>query len=360
MKKKRLRDLKGVGDALEQKITEYVTTGRLEYLEKLRAKFPESLFELFGIPGLGPKRIKQIYEELNIASLAELEAACKNGDLSVLKGFGPKMQQKLLLGLEFAKEQLGRHLFNRAYLEGHRLKNMLSEEPSVMRLEIGGSLRRCKEVVKDIDLIASSSDPKAVMNRFVEDAEVRLVTGHGETKSSVVLHSGISADLRVVDDEQFPYALAHFTGSKEHNVAMRRRAKERSLKLNEYGLFKGATSLKCRSEEDIYQALDLPYIPPELREDMGEFDAESIPDLVTLDHIIGMFHCHSTYSDGHNSIQEMANTARDRGYQYITLTDHSQSAAYAGGLRPEAITKTTKRDRHAQQEIGRFQNPQRN
>ena len=338
----RLRELKGVGDALEQKITEYVTTGKLEYHQKLRARFPDSLFDLFGIPGLGPKRIKQVYEELGIASLPELEKACANGGLSGLKGFGPKMQEKLLIGIAFAKEQHGQSLYNRAYLEGKRLKNLLSEDESVIRIEIAGSLRRAKEVVKDIDLIASSSDPKSVMKRFVEDIEVQHVTGHGDTKSSVVLHSGIAVDLRVVSDKEYPFALAHFTGSKDHNVTMRRRAKERGLKLNEYGLFKGEKSRVCKSEADIHTALDLPFIPPELREDMGEFELESTPGLVTLDDVVGMFHSHSRYSDGQNTIEEMALAAQELGYHYLTMTDHSQSAVYANGLRPETVVKQQK------------------
>ena len=338
----RLRELKGVGDALEQKITEYVTTGALKYHDDLRAKFPESLFELFGIPGLGPKRIKQVYEELGIASLTDLEAVCTNGGLSNLKGFGPKMQSKLLEGIEFSKQQQGRHLYNKAFLEATRLKHLLSEEKSVHAIEIAGSLRRCKEVVKDIDLVATSKAPKADMNRFVNDVEVQRVTGHGETKSSVVLNSGVAADLRVVSDTQYPFALLHFTGSKEHNVALRQRAKDRGLKLNEYGLFKGEKSLKCKTEADVYKALEMPFVPPELREDMGEFDVDSFPELVTLDDVIGMFHSHSKYSDGQNTVEEMALAAQELGYHYLTMTDHSQSAAYAGGLRPETVVKQQK------------------
>ena len=335
----RLREIKGVGDALEQKITEYVTTGTLKYHDDLRAKFPESLFDLFGIPGLGPKRIKQVYEELGIKSLVELEAACTKGVLSGLKGFGPKMQEKVLAGIEFAKQQQGQHLYNRAFLEAKRLRHLLLEDRSVHEIEIAGSLRRCKEVVKDIDLIVSSDSPKKVMERFVSDVEVQRVTGHGETKSSVVLNSGVAADLRVVSEKDFPFALMHFTGSKEHNVALRQRAKDRGLKLNEYGLFKGERSLECTTEAEIYKALDLPYVPPELREDIGEFEVDSFPELVTLDDVIGMFHCHSKYSDGQNTVGEMALAARELGYRYLTRTDHSQSAAYANGLRPESVRK---------------------
>ncbi|MFP6614892.1 MAG: DNA polymerase/3'-5' exonuclease PolX [Candidatus Hydrogenedentota bacterium] len=338
----RLREIKGVGDALEQKITEFVTTGSLAYYENLKSQFPDSLFALFTIPGLGPKRIKQVYDELNIQSLDALEAACTDGSLGTLKGFGPKMMDKLVRGVAFAKEHQGENYYDKAYAEARRLVNILSEESTVVRIEIAGSLRRCKEVVKDVDIIASSTDPSAVMARFVEDEYVAEVVGHGETKSSVVLRSGIGADLRVVSDEQFPYALAHFTGSKEHNVVMRRRAKERGLKLNEYGLFDGEENWVCMDETEIYSKLELPYIQPELREDCGEFGLEATPELIELEHLRGVIHCHSIYSDGRNSVREMATTAQELGYKYLTMTDHSQSAGYAGGLQPYRVEQQQK------------------
>lgn len=333
----RLREIKGVGDALEQKITEFVNTGELGYHQKLRAKFPSTIFTLFAIPGLGPKRIKQVYDELNIQSIEDLERACLDGSLRELKGFGPKMIEKLQRAISFAKEHQGENYFDKAHSEARRLVNILSEDPSVIRIDIAGSLRRCKEVVKDVDIIASSADPESLMNRFVGDEYVAEVTGHGETKSSVVLRSGIGADLRVVSDEQYPFALAHFTGSKEHNVVMRQRAKERGLKLNEFGLFEGDVSRDCRSEKDIFSALDLPYIQPELREDRNEFSLANTPNLIQLEDLRGVVHCHSTYSDGQNTLQEMAQAAQDSGFEYLTMTDHSQSAGYAGGLRPDRV-----------------------
>ena len=333
----RLREIKGVGDALEQKITEFVNTGELGYHQKLRAKFPSTIFTLFAIPGLGPKRIKQVYDELNTQSIEDLERACLDGSLRELKGFGPKMIEKLQRAISFAKEHQGENYFDKAHSEARRLVNILSEDPSVIRIDIAGSLRRCKEVVKDVDIIASSADPESLMNRFVGDEYVAEVTGHGETKSSVVLRSGIGADLRVVSDEQYPFALAHFTGSKEHNVVMRQRAKERGLKLNEYGLFEGDVSRDCRSEKDIFSALDLPYIQPELREDRNEFSLANTPNLIQLEDLRGVVHCHSTYSDGQNTLQEMAQAAQDSGFEYLTMTDHSQSAGYAGGLRPDRV-----------------------
>ncbi len=340
VREKRLREIKGVGDAIEQKITELVTTGSLEYLGNLRAKFPATLFELFDISGLGPKRIWQLYKELGIASRDALETACRTGALDEIKGFGPKMIEKILEGIEFSREHQGQHLYNRALAEGRRILDLLKAEPSVLRVELAGSLRRCKEVVKDVDIIASSGNPEALMARFVRDAEVARITGHGDTKSSVVLESGIAADLRVVSDAQFPFALAHFTGSKEHNVAMRQRAKDRGLKLNEYGLFREDESIvPCEDEAAIYAALDLPFIQPELREDMGEFALERSPRLLEAGDIRGVFHCHTTYSDGRGTLEEMIHAARERGYAYMTITDHSQSAAYAGGLQPDRVLK---------------------
>lgn len=339
VKQRRLREIKGVGEAIEEKLTELVTTGKLDYHEKLRAKFPQSLFELFGIPGLGPKRIKTLYEELKVKSLADLEKVCESGKIAELPGFGEKMQEKIREGIGFARQHQGLHLFDQAHAEAMRLVEHLAKDKSVIRIEVAGSLRRRKEVIRDIDIIASSTKPAGVMKRFVEAPGVVQVTGHGDTKSSVVLESGIAADLRVVSDEEFPYALAYFTGSKEHNVRMRQRAKERGLKLNEYGLFKGEKNLKCKDEAAIFAKLDLPYIPPELREDMGEFETDKIPALVTLDDLAGMIHCHSTYSDGHDTIERMARGAQERGYEYITITDHSQSAAYAGGLTPERVAE---------------------
>jgi len=334
---KRLREIKGVGDALEKKIEELVTTGRLGYYEDLRAKFPESLFDLFRIPGLGPKRIKTLYEDLKIQTIEELEAACAENRLASIKGFGAKTQENVLAGIAFAKRHRGLFLYPVASEEAERLKEYLAKDRSVIRIEIAGSIRRRKEVVKDIDILASSKKPAALMARFVKAKGIETVTAHGETKSSVVLESGIAADLRVVSDEQFPYALHHFTGSKEHNVAMRQRAKDRGLKMNEYGLFRDEKNIACKDETALFAKLDLPFIPPELREDMGEIEAAKIPRLIEERDLIGMFHCHSTYSDGLCSIEEMAKGARDRGYQYLALADHSRSAGYAGGLQPETV-----------------------
>lgn len=335
----RLREIKGVGEALEHKLDELIRTGRMQYHADLRARFPETLFELFRIPGLGAKRIKTLYDALGVASLGELEYACHENRLIGLKGFGPRMQEKLLEGIAFAQRQSGLHLFDKAYEEGERLLALLLAHPAVQRAAVAGSLRRRKEIIKDIDLVASSDDPAAVMDAFVHADGVASVTGHGDTKSSVVLATGIAADLRVVQDGQYPYALCHFTGSKEHNVGMRQRARDRGLKLNEYGLFRGETNEICADEAAIYAALGLPFIPPELREDRGEFELTATPRLVDMDDLKGLVHVHTTYSDGKATLEHMVEAARTRGYAYIAIADHSQSAAYAGGLSPERVAE---------------------
>ena len=339
VEEQRLREIKGVGEALEQKITELVTTGKLEFLEKLRAQFPETIFEILDIPGLGPKRVKTVYEELGVDSLDKLEQACTAGKIAELSGFGEKMQEKILSGIAFHRRHQGIHLYYMAEAAAQTLLQHLQKEESIQRMEVAGSLRRHKELIKDVDIVVSSDDPKAVMKRFVEAPGVSQVTGHGDTKSSVVMESGIAADLRVVSDAQFPYALAHFTGSKEHNVAMRQRAKERGLKLNEYGLFQDDDTLvQCKDEAGIYKKLDLPYIPPEMREDRGEFDSP-LPELVNLEDLKGVLHSHTTWSDGRNTLAEMVAGCQERGFTYFVLCDHSQSASYANGLTPDRVEK---------------------
>lgn len=342
VREKRLREIKGVGDALEHKIEELVQTGALKYHQDLRDQFPDTLFALFTIPGLGAKRIKQLYDELHICSLDELERAGKSGGLDSLKGFGVKLQSKILEGIAFARKFSGQFLFDVSLREAERLRDYLALDTSVQRIEIAGSLRRRKELIKDIDIVASSTNPERLMSRFVEATGVTSITGHGDTKSSVILDSGIAADLLVVTDEQFPYALHHFTGSKDHNVAMRQRAKDRGLKMNEYGLFREDTIVPCKDEAAIFASLGLPFIAPELREDMGELDADPLPMLVEQKDLLGLIHCHTSYSDGRASLAEMARAARERGYEYMLVTDHSQSASYAGGLRPEMVVKQQK------------------
>jgi len=339
---------------LEEKITELVTTGRLNYHEELRARFPETLFELFGIAGLGAKRIKTLYEELGITSVGELEYACNENRLLTLKGFGPKLQQNVLEGIASFKKRRGLHLYSVAREEADRIVAYLTAQKRPFRIAVAGSLRRRKEVVKDIDILASADHSGELMACFWAFEKVEKVVAQGETKSSVVLKSGLAADLRVVSDDEFPYALHHFTGSKEHNVAMRQRAKERGIKMNEYGLFHGDERIACTDEAEIFAALDLPFIPPELREDMGELETESLPNLIERSDLKGVFHCHTVYSDGLGTVEEMANAAKEMCLQYIVIADHSQSASYAGGLSPERIAEQAEEIRRLNKKMAPF------
>ncbi|MGF7398941.1 DNA polymerase/3'-5' exonuclease PolX [Thermoanaerobacterium thermosaccharolyticum] len=342
IKEDRLKDIKGIGDALNKKLTELVTTGRLEYYDNLKASIPEGLIEMLKIPGLGPKKIKTLYDKLDIKTVGELEYACIENRLVELPGFGEKTQKKILEGIQFIKQFNGKHLFMDAYLEASSLKQYLIDSGLIIRCEIAGSLRRRKEIVKDIDILATCDNSEKLMDVFTRYEGIRDIVAKGETKTSITLKSGINVDLRVVKDEEYPYALHHFTGSKEHNTAMRHRARQMGIKMNEYGLFKGDLLIKCRDEEEIFNNLNLSYIPPELRENMGEIEAAEkglLPVLIDEKDIKGIFHVHTIYSDGANTLSEMVNAARDRGYKIIGITDHSKSAFYANGLKEEDILR---------------------
>lgn len=338
----KLKEVKGIGEAINKKITELITTGRLEYYDNLKASIPESLVEMLKIPGLGPKKIKTLYDKLDIKNVGELEYACLENRLVELPGFGEKTQKKILEGIKLVKRFSNQYLFSEAYSEANLLKQYLLKTGLVIRCEIAGSIRRKKEIVKDIDILATTNNPQKLMERFVEYDKARDVIAKGDTKTSITLGSGINADLRVVKDEEYPYTLYHFTGSKEHNTAMRHRAKRMGIKMNEYGLFKGDTLIKCQDEEEILRKLNLSYIPPEIRENMGEIETAEkgeIPVLVEEKDIKGIFHVHTNDSDGANTLTEMVNGARELGYKYIGITDHSKSARYANGLKEEDILR---------------------
>lgn len=344
VREKRLGTIKGIGKALEEKITELVTTGNLEYYNKLKAEFPASLFELFKIPGLGAKKIRLLYETLGIETIGELEYACKENRLLELPGFGQKTQENILKGISLVRTAYGRYLLHEAEDMALGVFNGLKECPEVNSLSIAGSLRRKKEIIKDIDILAASDQAERVMDCFVALPDVADIIGRGPTKASVRLQKGIAVDLRVVSPEQYPYALHHFTGSKEHNTKMRHTAKSLGLKMNEYGLFREAdgSRIPCSNEEELFKALGMAYIPPELREDTGEIEAameNRLPDLVERDDLKGIFHIHTCYSDGINSIKELAEEARRQGYQYIGIADHSRSAYYAGGLSEDDVIR---------------------
>jgi DNA polymerase (family 10) len=331
----RLAELPGLGDALRQKITALVTTGRLEYYETLRASVPEGLLALLDIPALGPKKIKALHEQLGVTNVVELEAACREQKVRTLPGFSVKTEEKIIAGIAQTRAYSALFRYAEAWAQAEEIREALREHPVVIQVALAGSMRRGKEVIKDLDFVVSSNEPDEVMEYFVTLAGVAKVTNRGTTKSSILLENGIAADLRVVSDREFPYALHHFTGSKEHNVAMRQRAIAQGKKLSEWGLFeiapgkkKGATKeadekegklVPCRTEEDLFAALGLQYIPPELREDLGEIAAaekREIPRLVEWTELRGTFHCHTNWSDGRNTLAEMANEARELGLDF--------------------------------------------
>jgi len=343
----RLKGMKGIGEALQEKITTLVTTGRLPYYEELKASLPPGLVELLGLQGVGPKKVKKLHDELGIDSLASLEAACRAGRIATLEGFGEKSQAKILEAIEFRAKYASRHLLVDALTAAEPILEALREHPDVTRCSSAGSLRRWKEVIGDLDFVVSSRNPKAVLDSFVQQPGIASVLAKGDTKASVLLESGIQADLRVVSDVEYPYALNYFTGSKEHNIAMRQRAIARGLRLNEYGLFRSqeetrdpALRIPCHDEEEIYRELGLDFVPPELREDHGEFVAAEhhrLPRLIEWTALKGSLHNHSNWSDGRNTLQDIAAHAQEHGLAYWAITDHSRASFQANGLDPKRV-----------------------
>jgi len=332
VEQKRLREIPGIGEALAEKITQLVTTGRLEAYEELRRQVPEGVLEIMTIPSVGPKKARALWKELGITSIEDLRKACQENKLLNIKGFGEKTQQKILEGIKFAERHRGQYLLSEVLPQARRLLEYVQSLKGVARASLAGSLRRWKEVVRDIDLLASSDQPERVMEGFLKAGGISRVLAQGETKTSVLLHTGIQVDLRVVRDDQFAPALAYFTGSKEHNVALRQIAQRRGLKVNEYGIFEGDRLLPCKDEAEFYDRLGLPFIPPEMRENTGELDLKEIPQLIGFKSLKGIFHTHSTWSDGAAEIEAMAEKARSLGFRYMGLSDHSKAAYYANGM----------------------------
>jgi len=339
---KRLGEIKGIGEALEQKITELVETGRLKYYEDLKASLPAGMVELLGISGLGPKKIQALNKKLGVDSIEKLEAACKEGKVAELDGFGEKTQANILEGIEMRRNYASKHLISLALAAAEPMLDHLREHPEVIRCSSAGSMRRFKEIIGDIDLLASSKKPVEVIDYFVSQPGIVKILAKGETKASVILTGGIQCDLRVVSDAEFPFALAYFTGSKEHNIVMRQRAIQRGLRLNEYGLFRSKEETRdpkllelCRDEAEIFEKLGLVYVPPELREDAGEFTAaekNELPKLIDWTNLKGALHNHSNWSDGRNTLEEIAEYMDDLGLEYWAITDHSKSSFQANGL----------------------------
>lgn len=347
-----LEEVKGIGEALAQKIAELHRTGRLEFYEKLQASVPAGLVEMLSIPGLGAKKVRALQDKLGVDSIAKLKAACDEGKVAALDGFGEKSQEKILSGIRNREAYGRRHLWLEAHEAGAPILAGLRKLPAVRQVESCGSLRRRMETVGDLDFLVATTEPAPVVAWFVGQPEVQEITAQGELKASVRLKSGLQADLRLVPPEQFVFALHHLTGSKDHNVQMRHRALERGLSMSEWGLFPadekhgstaevkkagsaGPKSLTAKTEADLFKALGLPFIPPELREGLGEIEAAEkggLPELVTEADIRGVFHNHTTASDGHNTLEEMTAAAEALGFEYLGIADHSKSSFQARGL----------------------------
>ena len=342
IEEERLGKIKGIGSALADKITELATTGKLGYYDKLKASIPEGLIAMLNIPGLGPKKVKAVHEKLGIDTVEALEEACKGNKLADLTGFGAKTEKKILEGIEFRRNYASHHHISAALILAEPILEQLRAHPDVIRCSTAGSLRRHKEIIRDIDFLVSSNKAKSIIEFFTTQRGIISISAKGETKASVILEGGIQGDLRVVNDAEYPFAQAYFTGSKEHNIAMRQRAIARGLRLNEYGLFKSKEETRdpelriaCDTEEDIFEALDVVYIPPELREDKGELEAaeaKTIPRLIEWTNLKGSLHNHSNWSDGNESLEEIADYMNGLGCEYWAITDHSRSSFQANGL----------------------------
>ncbi|HEV8073437.1 MAG TPA: DNA polymerase/3'-5' exonuclease PolX [Opitutaceae bacterium] len=360
IREQRLESVKGLGEALAQKISELHTTGRLKFYEQLKASIAPGLVEMLQIPGLGAKKVRALHEKLGLDSIAALAAACTDGRVAELDGFGEKSQEKILTGIKNREAYGKRHLWWEAWLRAEPILAGLRALPQVVRAESAGSLRRGLETIGDLDFLVAASEVAPVVEWFTRMPEVQEVTAQGETKASVRFASGLQADLRLVPEDQFVFALHHFTGSKDHNVQMRQRALARGLSLSEWGLVpaegegtakekaekekaeKRKSGKAVKSEEDIFKALGLHFIPPELREGLGEIEAAEageLPRLVELGDLRGAFHNHTTATDGRNTLAEMVGAAEALGWEYFGIADHSKSSFQADGLSEAKLLK---------------------
>jgi len=349
-----LAKIPGIGKAIAAKVKELAGTGKLKYLEELRAEFPAAILELFSISGLGAKKIKALYEQLHISSIEQLREACESGRVARLPGFGETTQAKICTAIEQRAKHSGYFQFGQIAAETESLRRDLAAHPDALQVDVAGSYRRRREIVRDVDLVVATKKPAAITEFFIKHALAESIIAQGPTKTSVRLRSGIQCDLRVVTSAEYPFALNYFTGSKEHNIEMRSRALQRGWTLNEYRLARlppdpkakkarGGRAIKrptvkiptVRDEADLYRALGLDFIPPELRENCGEFEAaekHSLPRLIEQDNLRGTFHCHTVASDGHNSLEEMASAAQKLGLEYLGIAEHSKSSIQAHGI----------------------------
>ena len=339
---KAVEDIPGVGVSIAEKIEELIKTGRLKYYDGLKKKTPVDLSELTAVEGLGPRKIKLLYQKLGVKNLKDLERVAKTGKISKLEGFGVKSEENILKGIEFVKKSGGRFILGFVMPEIRMIENRLRALRGIKRAEAAGSVRRRKETIGDADILVISDSPKSVMDYFVSMPEVVRVFAHGETKSAVKLKNGMDVDVRVLPEESYGAALNYFTGSKDHNIALRQLAVKKRYKLSEYGLFDGKKQIAGRTEEEIYRALGLDYIEPEMREMTGELEAaqkHTLPKLIGYKDLKGDLQVQTKWTDGSNSIEEMAEAAMAKGLEYVAITDHTKRLAMTGGLDDKRIQK---------------------
>ena len=357
-----LKGIKGIGDALQQKLHELAITGELGYYEDLRAEFPATLFDLFKLQGLGPKKVKALYDTLGVDSLDSLKSAAESGKIAELSGFGKKSEEKILEAIAFREQNSDRFRLGDVAARAEEILDSLRQHPDTSRAEAAGSLRRGKETVHDLDFLVATKKPKEVIDAFVGQPWVDKIIAHGDTKASVYVENGLQCDLRAVSNDEYPFALAYFTGSKEHNVAVRGRALKRGYTLNEYRIAPVEDSKKdvpnppaIREEKDLYAFLGMDYVDPALRENTGEVeaaagekDADRLPDLIQRENLRGTFHNHTVASDGKNTLAEMADAAIELGLQYLGIADHSKASFQANGLDEDRLRAQIGRDQKTQ------------
>lgn len=341
-------NIPGIGKDLKEKIIEMIERGSLRYYKELQKEFPQGFIDMLNLSGMGPKKLKKLREELEIENVDDLEKACQKGELESLEGMGVKTQEKLLDAIAHFRQSEGRMLLPEADMIAEEIISYLKKNNKFKKIEKAGSLRRGKETIGDIDILAVSGDPEAAMDYFVAYPGVEDVIAKGSTKTSISLEGGPQVDLRIIDKASFGAALVYFTGSKEHNVRIRKIAKSKKLKINEYGVFSGKTGKKekfiaGKTEEEVYKSLDMQWIPPEVREGTGEIEAArqgiEFDKLVSLRHIKGDLHMHTDTTDGRDSLENMVKTAEEKGYKYIAITNHTKNVKIAGGLDEKELLK---------------------
>jgi DNA polymerase (family 10) len=346
-KKEKLQDIPGVGESIAEKVEEILETGELEYLKDLKKDFPEGLLDMMDIQGLGPKKLMKLYKNLDITNIDELEKAAKDEKIRDLEGFGKTSEQNILEGLEMFRRSQERFILGHILPISNEIEEKLKNQKEVNRIAVAGSIRRRKETIGDVDILITSEEPEEIMDFFTKLPQVNRVLSKGKTKSTIITADDLQIDLRVVADDSFGSALQYFTGSKAHNIKLRRLALDKNWKLSEYGLTDNETNEKIAGKEEnkIYEALGLAYIEPELREDRGEVEAaleENLPELIKREDIKGDLHIHTKWSEGNHTIEEMAEEAIKKGHEYIAICDHSGTLQIAQGLKDEEIREQIK------------------